>query len=145
VKEADVPSSVGKLAEDLKSVRKLARKSEEKLAEFEAQEFIKKAQGRVIKDVFTEKIPEAAKFLALNILKQGDYIVLFGAKSEARSHLILAASGNLKLDMRPLVSIVAPLINGKGGGSSSLVEIAGEPDADLAAILLKVEDIIKHS
>jgi alanyl-tRNA synthetase len=145
MKEADVPSSVRKLAEDLKSVRKLARKSEEKLAEFEALEFMKKAQGRVIKDVFTEKTPEAAKFLALNIIKQGDYIVLFGAKSEARSHLILAASENLKLDMRLLVPIVVPLINGKGGGSASLVEIAGEPDADLAAILLKVEDNIKHS
>ena len=145
VKEAEVASSVGKLAEDLRSVRKLARKSEEKLAEFEALEFIKKSQGGVIKDVFTDKTPEATKFLALHIIKQGDFVVLFGARSEARSHLILAASANLKLDMRPLVSIVAPLINGKGGGSASLVEISGVTDANLAAILLKVEDIIKHS
>lgn len=143
VKEGDVPASVGKLAEDLKAARKLAKKSEEKLASFEAQEFMTRAEGKIIKQVFTEKTPDGAKFLALCIVKQGDFIVLFAAKSETRSHLILAASENLKVDMRRLVPVISPGINGRGGGSPVLVEIAGDPGADLAAALAKAEDCVK--
>ena len=143
VKEGDVPASVGKLAEDLKAARKLAKKSEEKLASFEAQEFMSRAEGKIITQVFTEKTPDGAKFLALCIVKQGDFIVLFAAKSEARSHLILAASENLKIDMRRLVPIISPDINGRGGGSPVLVEIAGDPGADLSAALAKAQDFIK--
>lgn len=144
VKEGDVPASVGKLAEDLKAARKLAKKSEEKLASFEAQEFMSRAEGKIIKQVFTEKTPDGAKFLALCIVKQGDFIVLFAAKSEARSHLILAASENLKIDMRWLVPIISPDINGKGGGSPVFVEIAGDPGADLYAALAKAQAFIKN-
>ena len=144
VKERDVPVSVGKLAEDLKAARKLAKKREEKLASFEAQEFMSRAEGKIITQVFTEKTPDGAKFLALCIVKQGDFIVLFAAKSEARSHLILAASENLKIDMRRLVPIISPVINGRGGGSPVLVEIAGDPGADLSAALAKAQDFIKN-
>lgn len=145
VKEGDVLASVGKLSEDFKAARKLAKKSEEKLVVFEAQEFMTRAEGKIIKEVFAEKTPDSAKFLALTIVKQGDFIVLFAAKSEARSHLILAASENLKIDMRQLVPIISPAINGRGGGSPVLVEIAGVPGADLAAALAKAEDYIKNS
>ena len=144
VKEGDVLASLGKLSEDLKASRKLAKKSEEKLAVFEAQEFMTKAEGKIIKEVFAEKTPDSAKFLALTIVKQGDFIVLFAAKSEARSHLILAASENLKIDMRRLVPIISPDINGKGGGSPVFVEIAGDPGADLSAALAKAQAFIKN-
>jgi len=143
VKDGDVTASVGKLAEDLKAARKLAKKNEEKLASFEAREFMTKAQGKIIRQVFTEKTPAGAKFLALCIVNQGDFIVLFAAKSEARSHLVLAASENLKIDMRRLVPVISPGINGRGGGSPVLVEIAGDPGADLAAALAKAEEFVK--
>jgi alanyl-tRNA synthetase len=57
----------------------------------------------------------------------------------------LAASENLKIDMRRLVPIISPAINGRGGGSPVLVEIAGVPGADLSAALAKAEDYIKNS
>jgi len=135
VKEADIPSSVAKLSADWKAARKRAKKDEEKLAVFEAQEFIQKTKGRVIREIFMEKSPEAIKFLALNIIKKGDFVVLFAVRSETRSHLVLAAAEALNLDLRPLVPIVAPLINGKGGGSPSLVEVSGPAGANLEAAL----------
>lgn len=144
-KDEDVLASVGKLAEDLRAAKKTAKKSEERLAVFEAREFIARAEGKVIKEVFTEKTPESAKFLALTIVKQADFVVLFAVRSEARSHLVLAVSENLKLDARQLVPVVSPVINGRGGGSSFLVEIAGDPGADLSAALAKAEDFVKNS
>ena len=135
VKEADVAAAVVKLSDELKAVKKKAKKNEEALAVFEARGFIERAEGKIIREVFADKSPEEARSLALQIIRQGPFVVLFGTRSEARSHLILACSEALKLDMRRLVPLVSPAINGRGGGGPSLVEIAGDREADLAAAL----------
>ena len=145
VKEADVAASVAKLTEEMKAVKKQARKSEEALAVFEAQEFIKRAEGKIIQQIFPEKSAEGARFLAVNIIRQGEFVCLFGAMSESRSHVILACSESLKLDMRRLVPVVSPLINGRGGGGPTLVEIAGDPAADLTAALHRAADFLKKA
>jgi len=145
VKEADVAASVAKLAEEMKAFKKQVRKCEEALAVFEAQGLLNKARGKIITEVFGDKSAEGARFLALHIIRQGEFVVLFGVKSETRSHLILACSEGLKLDMRQLVPLVSPFINGKGGGGPSLVEIAGDPKADLPAALEKAAAFIKQS
>ena len=144
VKEADVPVSVGKLSDEFKTAKKQLRKGEEKLAFFEAQDFIKRAAGKIIVEVFGDRTPEGAKYLALNIIRQGEFAVLFGVKTELRSHLILASSDSLKLDLRPLVSVVSPAFNGRGGGGPSLVEIAGDPSADLAPIMDRAVEFVRE-
>ena len=142
VKEADVPASVAKLSEELKALKKQAKKNEEALAVFEAQDLIQKAEGRILRRVFADRSPEGTRFLALHIIRKGPFVALFGAKSESRSHLILACSETLKLDMRRLVPLVSPLVNGRGGGGPSLVEIAGDRDADLVqAVNLAAEAV----
>jgi len=143
VREGDVAASVARLSEELKAVKKQAKKNEEALALFEAQGLIQKAEGQVILEVFTDKSAEAARFLALHLIRQGPFVVLFGARSENRSHLILACSETLKLDMRTLVPIVSPAINGRGGGGPSLVEIAGDRGADLVAALALVAEAVR--
>jgi len=145
VKEADVAASVAKLSEELKAVKKQARKGEEALAVFEAQSFMQQAEGGIISRVFTDKSPEGARSLALHIIRQGSFVVLFGARSEVRSHLVLACSETLKLDMRRLVAIVSPVINGRGGGGPSLVEIAGDHDADLVAAVALAAEAVRKS
>jgi len=69
--------------------------------------------------------------------------VLFGLKGEERGHLILGCSEKLNIDMRELVPLVSPLINGKGGGSPSLVELAGENVENIAQALEKAQQFIK--
>jgi alanyl-tRNA synthetase len=145
VKEADVAASVAKLSEELKAVKKQARKGEEALTVFEAQSFMQQAEGGIISRVFTDKSPEGARSLALHIIRQGSFVVLFGARSEVRSHLVLACSETLKLDMRRLVAIVSPVINGRGGGGPSLVEIAGDHDADLVAAVALAAEAVRKS
>lgn len=145
VKEADVPAAVARLAEESRAAKKQAKRSEEKLAVFEAQEFVKNAESKIIKKFFVDKSPEGAKFLALNIIRQGELVVLFGAKSESRTHVIFACAESLKFDVRRLIPVVSPMIDGRGGGSRSLVEIAGNPAADLKAVLERAEDFVKNS
>jgi len=144
VSELQVLSSVEKLFSDTKFQRKRLRKMQEKIAQFEAQEIINKTKEKIIKEILAEKTPEEVKFLALNIIKRGEFVVLYALKGEKIGHFILAASENLNLDMRELVPLITPLTKGKGGGSPSLVEIAGEETENLKLALNKAYEFVKQ-
>jgi alanyl-tRNA synthetase len=143
INEEDILSTVEKLSSDLKSQRRGRKKLQEKMAHYEAQEFIQEAKGKIIKEVFFDKTPEEARFLALNIIRKGDFVVLLGLKGEERGHLILACSENLNIDIRELVPLVSPLIKGRGGGSPSLVEVAGEEKENIEQALDKALEFVK--
>jgi alanyl-tRNA synthetase len=135
VQERDILSSVEKNFSDLKSQRKMNRKIQEKIVQYEAQEMIQKAKGKIIKQLYTNRTAEEMKFLALNIIRRGEFVVLLGLKREGRGHLVLASSEKLGLDMRELLPLVFSLIKGKGGGQPSLVEFAGEAGENVDAAL----------
>ncbi|MGB8951601.1 MAG: alanine--tRNA ligase-related protein [Candidatus Aminicenantales bacterium] len=144
VSEKSVLSSVEKLKEELKNFKTAARKLEEKLAAYEALDYIRKAEGRVIKDILEGRTVQGVRSLALSVIKKGDHVVLFGLKTEERAHLVLACSESCHLDMRKLIPVAGPLISGKGGGSPSLVELAGDPAADLKSAIAKAYEYIKN-
>jgi alanyl-tRNA synthetase len=143
VNEGEILSSVEKLSSDLKSQKRKGKKMQEKIAQYEAQEIIQETKDRIIKELFVDKTPEEMRFLVLNIIRKGDFVVLFGLKGEERGHLILACSENINIDMREIVPLVSPLIKGKGGGRPSLVEIAGEKIENLEQALERAFEFIK--
>jgi alanyl-tRNA synthetase len=143
VNEGEILSSVEKLSSDLKSQKRKGKKMQEKIAQYEAQEIIQGTKEKIIKELFVDKTPEEVRFLVLNIIRKGDFVVLFGLKGEERGHLILACSENINIDMREIVPLVSPLIKGKGGGRPSLVEIAGEEIVNLEQALERAFEFIK--
>jgi len=143
VNEGEILNTVEKLSSDLKSQRRGGKKLQEKIARYEAQEIIQEEKEKIIKEVFVDKTPEEARFLVLNIIRKGDFVVLFGLKGEERGHLILACSDSINIDLREIVPIVSPLIKGKGGGRPSLVEVAGEEKENLEQALEKAFEFIK--
>ncbi len=143
VNEGEILSSVEKLSSDLKSQKRKGKKMQEKIAQYEAQEIIQETKERIIKELFVDKTPEEVRFLVLNIIRKGDFVVLFGLKGEERGHLILACSENINIDMREIVPLVSPLIKGKGGGRPSLVEIAGKEIENLEQALERAFEFIK--
>jgi alanyl-tRNA synthetase len=143
VGEADVAAAVERLAEDLKALKKQARRTEDALGAFEVRDLRTKAEGRILRAAFADKTPEGVRTLALSAIRQGDCAALFGTKTAARSHVVLATSDGLKLDLRPLVPELAALMNGRGGGGPTLVEIAGSADADLEAVLRAAEERVR--
>ena len=90
-----------------------------------------------------DKSLEEARLLALNIIRQGDYVVLYALKTERGRHLVFACSENLKLDLREVIPLISSLTGGRGGGSSSLVEIATDEKADLELVLARAEEFVK--
>ncbi len=126
---ADASAHVERLAAEHKALKKRARKLEERLAAFEAQEIVRGAAGRLIAAVLADRTPEEARFLALNIIRGGEFAVIYGAAGEVQGHLILARSDSLPADLRQLVPVVAAVVPVKGGGGPSLVELV-TPDKD---------------
>ena len=143
VHESEVLPAVEKLSSDLKSQKQISRKLQQKIAQYEAQEIIKKAEKSIISQTFTDRTHEEVRNLALNIIHGGDFIVLLGLKGEERGHLILARSEGFDIDMRELIPLVSPLIKGKGGGNPSLVELVAEDKEKVAAALEKAHTFIE--
>lgn len=141
--EREVFGSVEKLFADLKSEKRKTRKLWEQIIQYEAKEIIQGAKEKIIKNIFTERSREDLRFLALNIIKKAECVVLYGLKDEKGFHLVLARSDVFDIDLRELVSELSSIIKGKGGGSPSLVEIAGENVGALAQAIDKAHDFVK--
>ena len=135
VAERDIPAAIDKTQAEVKAMKKRARRLEERVAAFEAGQMAREATGKVIQAVFEDRSPEEARFLALNIIKQGEFAVLFAAPGEGRSHIILAASEALGFDARTLVPVITGVLEAKGGGSPSLVELVTSETGKVAAAL----------
>jgi alanyl-tRNA synthetase len=119
----DVAGQVERLAAEHKALKKRARHLEERLAAFEAAEVVRTASGPLVSGVLDEKTPEEARFLALNVVKGGEFTVVYGAASESQGHLIAARSASLKTDLRQLAAVVGAVVPVKGGGGPTLVEL----------------------
>lgn len=120
---ADVGGQIERISAEGKALKKRARRLEERLAAFEAAEIVRGAPGRVIAGVLEDKTPEEARFLALNIVRSGDFAVAYGAAGETQGHVILARAESLKADLRQAMPAVAAVVPVKGGGGPSLVEL----------------------
>ena len=139
VPDKDVPASVEKLAAELKDAKKRLKALEQTAAGYEAKEIAAAAEGKIVARVLADKSPEGAKALALSLVRLGAFVAIFAVRGEAKAHLILARSESLTIDLRPLAAELVPLFNGKGGGGASLVEIAGDREADLEALVARAE------
>ena len=144
VSENDVLPSIDKLSAELKQQKSRNKKLLGKVIDMEAEETIRKTEGGVVKSMFTDRILEEVRKLALSIIRTPGFTVLFGLKSGERVHVILARSENLDLDLRELLPVVSPLINGKGGGRPSLVEIAGDNSSELSKSLDQAHDFVSN-
>ena len=122
---------------DRSAVQSAKQKTKQTLREIQ-----RNTEGNVIKKIFSGKPPDEARFIALSIIRSGEYFVLFGTVLQDRVHLILASSESLDRDMRELMSVVSPLIDGKGGGSPTLVEIVGQKKENLEVALDKASDFL---
>lgn len=127
----DVAAQVERLAVEHKALKKRARHLEERLAAFEAAEVVRTATDRLVSGLLGDKTPEEARFLALNIIRNGEFYVVYGAASESQGHLIAARSDSLKIDLRQLAAVVGAVIPVKGGGGPSLVELVTAEKARL--------------
>jgi alanyl-tRNA synthetase len=141
--EQDTPGAVEKLMAELKTERKKKRQLQQKNLEYEAQDIIQKAEGRIIKAVFTGRGRNEVRMLALNIIRAAPSVVVHGLRDEKGVHVVLARSEAIDLDLRELVPELSAILEGKGGGRESLVEVAGQDEGQLEQAVNKAIELIK--
>ena len=133
--EKDAAGAVEKTVADLKDARQRIRRMAETLAAAEARELVARAAGPVMTLHLADRTLEEARFLALRVIRSGDFVALCGVTVGERGHLLLAAAEGLGLDMRKLVPVVSATVAAKGGGSPSLVEmVTSEPSRLVEAL-----------
>jgi alanyl-tRNA synthetase len=143
--DGDVAAQVEKLAADAKALKKRSCRLEERLAAFEAGEVIKAASGPLIAGVLEDKTPDEARFLALNIVKSGEFAVVYGVRGESVGHLIAARSDSLSADLRKLVPVIGSILSCKGGGGPSLVELVTPEKARLQEAIDAAVDWLREN
>lgn len=142
--EEGITSAVDKALQEIKSLKRSLKGLREALADYEAREVVRRAPGRVVNDVLNDKTKEEAKLLALNIIKAGEFVVLFGVRGEEKDHLVLARSENIAIDLRELIPLILSKVQGKGGGSASLVELVLEQSPGLEEIISKIAGEVRE-
>jgi alanyl-tRNA synthetase len=139
----DLPPAVEKLAAEARDMRKKLRRLREAMAVYEARDMADQAKAPIIKAVWQDRTAEEARLLALNIIRAGGFVALFGVVGPERDHLIFAASDQLGMNMKDLVPVAQALARARGGGSPSLVEMAVDKGADLEAVIAAAAEYLK--
>jgi len=145
VNEGEIIQSVEKLRAEIKNQRKRLSKLQEKLISYEAEEIARNAKEKIIKIIFKEKEINEVKYLALNIIKKGDFIVIFGLETQERVHLFVGRSEKISIDLRKIVDIIAPLIEGRGGGRPDYIEIGGRKKENLEEAINEAYKYVKET
>ncbi len=143
VQDRDVLSSVEKVLTEVRDLKRENRRLLEQSIENEAQRVAREAEGKIIQEIFENRAVEEIRNLAIKLIKKGSFVVLYGIRGKERVHLILARSDEFGIDLRRFVGEISRLIEGKGGGQPSLVEISGVNEKNLEFALLKAKDSIE--
>lgn len=128
--EADLPAVVDKLLSEQKESARIMKKLRSRLIEQEAREMVRDSHDPVILEQFKERTAQDVRQLALEVIQSPGRVVLFGLQSGERAHMVMARSEDMAIDLRELIPVVSPVLNARGGGRPSLVELAGDrPEA----------------
>ncbi|MDZ7264109.1 MAG: alanine--tRNA ligase-related protein [candidate division KSB1 bacterium] len=125
--EDDLANSVEKLQTEIRELIRKSKKIMEQNIVYEASELVTEAQKlgqKIMVRIFDDKELNEARFLARQIVKVANIGVLFGLRSE-KAYIILAAPETWSHNFNVLVPQVAPIIDGRGGGRPTFVEIGG--------------------
>ncbi len=140
--EFDLPKAVDKFLLEHKDNLRAFKKLRGEALQQEAEEIAKAIQGPVLIKVFQDRPVPDVRQLALSLIQTPGRVVLFGAQVGSRAHVIMGRSEDLSLDMRDLIPVISSLLNARGGGRPSLVEMAGDKPAALKSALIEAKSRI---
>lgn len=133
--ESDLPKAVDKFLLEHKDNLRALKKLRSQALQQEAQEIAREMQEPVLIKVFQDRPVQDVRQLALSLIQVPGRVVLFGVQVGSRVHVIMGRSEDLSLDMRDLIPVVSTLLNARGGGRPSLVEMAGDKPEALKSAL----------
>jgi alanyl-tRNA synthetase len=134
----EVPARVEKQLQESRQLRKTLQSKNRLLASLLAKELcaqIPEHRGRrIVKQLFEDEEMEFLKLLAQALVSLGNCVVLLGSGGP-QAALLFAQSENLPGDLRQILPSCCQLIEGKGGGTRTLVQAGGKNASQLQQAL----------
>jgi alanyl-tRNA synthetase len=127
-------------------LRKRLARMEDTLLAAKAERFLRQSTARngiqVVCDILEEEESQNAKELARRIV-EGDSkrVVLLGIRGE-RPSLLFTCSDDFSHDMRDWIRMVAPFIQGRGGGNAKQAQAGGCREEGLEQALNKAQELL---
>src|SRR5262245_10173312 len=125
----EVPARVEKQIQETRQLRKSLQAKNRILASLLAKDLYAQAQhpngSGIIKQFFEDEEMEFLKLLAQAIVAQGPSIALLGSGG-VQATLLFAQNDSLSSDLRQILSGCCQLIEGKGGGTRTMVQAGGK-------------------
>ena len=140
----DVGQAVGRLRQEIKSLRAELRKADAHLLEYEAAALLHQAVQhgnlRIVSAVFPERDRQEINWLAKNLTEQPGVVALLGVAG-SKSHILFARSQEVDRDMVLLLKAALRVLGSTAGGGHSEMAQGGGPPADEK----RVEQAISHA
>lgn len=138
--EEEAINGIKNLNIKLKETLDEKRKIEEEIARYQMKEMIEEADKiksiSVVRKIYDGENIKYLQKLTSKIVENENTIALMVVKNDERANLIFAASKDIKnISMNDLLKDAITLIDGKGGGSSSLAQGAGKNNSNLEMAL----------
>jgi alanyl-tRNA synthetase len=134
----EVPARVEKQIQESRQLRKTLQVKNRMLASLLAKELyaqVPEQEGRrIVKQLFEDEEMEFLKLLAQALVSQGNCVALLGSGGP-QATLLFAQSDNSPGDLRQILPTCCQLIEGKGGGTRTLVQAGGKNTSQLQPAL----------
>ena len=146
----DVPTLVGKLIEENKSLARRARELDQLANQVEAEELLRNndasgtngAEVRIVTRIFDGREADSLKHLALALIAQGKVTALLGSRDAGTARLVFARSSDVGGDMNALMRKACETIEGRGGGKPDMAQGGGKNVAALDEALRKAAESV---
>jgi alanyl-tRNA synthetase len=134
----ELPQRVERQLEECKQLKKTLQEKNKQLSRFLANELYSEtliqSGFRIIRKTFENEELEFLKLLAQSLVSCGPCIALLANKSD-QAQLVFATTESLSFDLRPIMEECCRFLEGKGGGSRSLVQGGGRKLSQLQTTL----------
>jgi alanyl-tRNA synthetase len=102
------------------------------------------ADGKLLVKVVPDVGPAELRSAATALTGKPGRVVLLGSIEGGRAHLVFGCSESVEADMGALLKSAAPLVEGRGGGSTRMAQGGGPRTEGLPAALEKAASLVRR-
>lgn len=143
----EIVEAVARLQAELRATHKDRSRLQELLLDHEAVSLVAEAHTAggvsIVRRHFEGRELEQVRRLATRIAAQPGHVALLGVMGD-KGQLVFARSGDVNLDIRPILQEACRLLGGGGGGGPDLAQGGGPNQAQVPAALDAADELVRR-
>ncbi len=143
--EAELVATAEKLSDERKTMGKELDRVRRELLLSRVEDWMGESRdGRLLVKEVPDVGPGELRAAATALIAKPGRIVLLGSLDGGRAHLVFGCSESVDADMGAILKDVAPLVEGKGGGTARIAQGGGPRTEGLRAALEKAASLVRR-